>query len=199
MARKAISDKPCLIDLHKAGLPRAIARLQRREIARMERLLRDAEAAGHGAETASRVRQSIKAAIGSEQFLHFIETTRAQDSYQWPVATLSAARASSMELRDSAGVVRVTSDTASQEEHRARWTGVFKGGEWELVQRLIDEGKWLISDGYPFRRVVWGDPLGNGKYWKVVFKETENKELILMTFHRLERRNVRKLERNFEI
>ena len=113
MARKTISDEPRLIDLHKVGLPWAVASLQKREIARMERLLRDAEAAGHDAETASRVRQSIKAAIGSEQFRHFIETTEAQDGYQWPVATIAAATLRKMGLPDDARVLRLPSETAT--------------------------------------------------------------------------------------
>ena len=192
MARKAISDKPRLIDLHKAGLPRAIARLQKREIAKMERLLRNAEAVGHGAETASRVRQSIKAAIGSGQFRHFIETTEAQDGYQWPIAVLSDERIRKLELRDSASVVRISSDTASQNDHRAKWIKI-STDEWENIQKVIDGGKWII-EADKNKRVVWDGPDGDGKYWKVVFKESREGELFLMTFHRLKRKQVTGLE-----
>ena len=166
MARKAISDKPCLIDLHKAGRPRAKARLQKREIAKIERLLRNAEAAGHGAETASRVRQSIKAAIGSGQFRHFIETTEAQDGYQWPVATIAAATLRKMGRPDDARVLRLRSDGVAKGNHRKHYRELSEmDNGWSILQEVIDEG-----EAAPIRKnhgAIWHQA-SNGKVRLVI-------------------------------
>ena len=163
MARKAISDKSCLIDLRKAGLPRSIASSQKREIAKMERLLRNVEAAGHGAETVSRVRQSIKAAIGSGQFQHFIETTEAQDGYQWPVATIAAATLRKMGLPDDVRVLRLDSRGGAKGQHRDRYM-TFKD-EWHILQAVINRGESMpIRDAHG---AVWHQA-ADGKWWVVI-------------------------------
>ena len=170
MARKAISDKPRLIDLHKVGLPWAVASLQKREIARMERFLRNAEAAGHGAETASIVRQSIKAAIGSEQFRHFIETTEAQDGYQWPVATIAAATLRKMGLPDDARVLRLRSDGVAKKKHRDRYM-TFGDEEWSIIQEVIDAGEATpVRDGHG---TVWHQA-SDGRWWLVFIGHGDN-------------------------
>ena len=164
----------------------------------MESLLRDAEATGHSEKTASHFRKAIREAIGSEQFSHFIRTTSREDGHQWPVAMLSAAAARRMELRDKAGVVRLTSDTASQSKHRARWAIEFEGDEWRVLQHLIEEGRWLMMDHVPKHREVWGDPSDKDKWWKAVFKETYNGELMLTTYHRLNDRSLRRQEEKLQ-
>ena len=142
-------------------------------------------------------RQSIRADIGSKQFSHFIRTTKARDGQQWAIAVLSSEGARKMELRDEGGVVRLTSGSVDNEDHQARWSA-WQGDEWNNVQRLVDHGRWLVPKEYPKRREVWGDINGDGKCWKLVFKETIKGELILMTFHRLRSRQVKRLERKKE-
>ena len=176
MARKAISDKSCLIDLRKAGLPRSIASSQKREIAKMERLLRNAEAAGHGAETASRVRQSIKAAIGSGQFRHFIETTEAQDGYQWPVTTITAATLRKMGLPDDARVLRLDSRGVAKGQHRDRYM-TFKD-EWHILQAVINRGESMpIRDAHG---AVWHQAT-DGKWWVVIIGYGKDRGVFLET------------------
>ena len=178
MARKAISDKPRLIDLRKAGLPRSIASSQKREIAKMERLLRNAEAAGHGAETASRVRQSIKAAIGSGQFRHFIETTEAQDDYQWPVATIAAATLRKMGLPDDARVLRLDSIAVDKGHHRERYM-TFGSEEWTIIQEVINHGESMpIRDN---RGAIW-HKASDGRYWLVIIGYGQDCAFLETTF-----------------
>ena len=142
-------------------------------------------------------RQSIRADIGSKQFSHFIRTTKARDGQQWAIAVLSSEGARKMELRDEGGVVRLTSETVVRRDHQARWSA-WQGGEWSNVQHLVDHGCWLVPKEFPNRREVWGDINGDGKYWKLVFKETIKGELILMTTHRLKVRDVKKLQERKE-
>ena len=138
---------------------------------------------------------SIREKICSEQFRRFIETTGTQDDEHWPVAILTRERARELEIRDKPGVIRLTSQSVNNEggSHRARWLK-WEGDEWELLQCLINEGRWLMLEDNPHHREVWGDPCTNGKWWKAVFKQTSQGELMLLTFRRMRKRDLKRQE-----
>ena len=166
-------------------------------IADIERLLREAERGRNPAGVHRMVRRAIFRSLVSEPFREFIRTTEKADGCYWPVATISAKRARELGLQERAGVLQLTSESVVRKDHQLRWSA-WEGNEWEHVQRLIDEGRWVISEGRPNRREVWHDPDGSGKCWKVVFKETSNNELMMMTLHPIQMRNVRRLERRLQ-
>ena len=170
-----------------------LSQLQNLDIGNMEGLLLKADAADHAAGTIAIIQCSIHQGTESEHFRNFIEKTSVTDRHQWPVATLSTERAREMNLRNESGVIRLTSESVVREKHQTRWSKEFQGGEWETLQRLIDEGRWLMLSNLPKHREVWGKSLG--KWWKVVFKETCRGELMLTTFHRLNDRSLRRQER----
>lgn len=165
---------------------------QKAEIAEMEANLRQPKSPEAIAIAERLVRHSINEKISSEQFRHFITTTRAQDGEQWPVAILTAERARQIELCDQAGVIRLTSQSVNHRDHQARWSKL-QNKDWEILQHLIDKGEWLALETKPIHREVWGSIVD--KWWKVVFKETSLGELMLITYYRLKLRDVRKQER----
>ena len=155
--------------------------LQRADIRKLEEGIVKAEQAGHAAQAIDDARQSIREGLRSEQWRHFVETTKPQDGNVWPVATITPNRLKQMGLPDDARVVQIRSKNIVKKSHRNRYR-TWGENDWSLVQSMIDEGTAIPNSKYK-GNVKFRDEQDGQSWILVLGYEEGSNDILLRTAH----------------